>query len=244
MKTISIRQALTEFLENTDAENSVLYDEISLLRWAKKADVAIGGTYAFVRSSKLYTSVDNVITLDDSVLKIYKVLLGDHTDKDIYKMDDKISYYATVSITPAQENYVYESQLWNDISYPIYAEEINYFIQNGKIILPIEYVDKDVTIVSYSYPKNKDGDIMVNENHIDAIVAYLESKIMDKSIKSKKLKGRRVFNDDLMIQRDLRMVKGHEMRNAGVRDREENEKYEGVNNDVVSVLIQFDEYEF
>lgn len=244
MRTVSIRQALTQFLENTDAENSPLYDEITLLRWAKKADMAIGGTYAFERGSKLYTASDNIITLDNDVIKIYKVLLGDHTDNDLWFNEDGKEYYATVSITPQQENYLTEYQLWSDISYPIQSYEINYVLQNGKLILPIEYADKDVTVIYCSYPKNTEGDIMVNDNHIDAIVAYLESKMMDKSIKSRKLKSQRIFNDDLAIQRDLRITMGHELRHARVKDRDDNKKYEGENNDVVSVLIQFNEYEW
>lgn len=243
MKTVSIRQALTEFLENTDADQSSLYDEISLLRWAKKADIAVGGLYAFERSSKLYTAADNIITLDNDVLKIYKILLGDHTSEDLYFKEDTKSYYATVSITPDQENYLTEYQLWNDISFPITSQDINFVIQDGKVILPVEYADKSVTIFSYSYPKNNEGDMMVNENHIDAIRATLESKMMDKSIKSRKLRGKRIFNDDFVIQRDLRMLMGHEIRNARVRDSEENEKYEGENPDVVSIFLQLNEHE-
>lgn len=244
MRTVSIRQALTQFLENTDAENSILYDEFVLLRWAKKADIAIGGTYTFQRGVKLYTASDNIVKLDNDVIKIHKVMLGDHTDKDIWHDEDVSKYYATVSITPNQENYLTEYQLWSDISYPIQDYEISYVIQDGKLILPIEYSDKEVTVIYCSYPKNQEGDILVNENHIDAIVAYLESKMMDKSIKSRKLKGNRIFNDDLAIQRDLRAVMGHELRHARVKDRDDNEKYEGNNNDVVSVLIQFNSYEW
>jgi len=244
MRTVSIRQALTQFLENTDADKSILYDEISLLRWAKKADMAIGGTYAFQKGVKLYTASDNIVKLDNDVIKVHKVLLGDHTDVDIWNDNNNSQYYATVSITPDQENYLTEYQLWSDISMPMQSHEINYVIQNGKLILPIEYADKDVTVIYCSYPKNEEGDILVNDNHIDAIVAYLESKMMDKSIKSRKLKGNRIFNDDLTIQRDLRAVMGHELRHARVKDRDDNKRYEGENNDIVSVLIQFNEYEW
>ena len=243
MKTVSIRQALTRFLENTDSENSAFYDEIALMRWARDADISIGGSYAFQRSSKLYQAQDNIITLDPSVLKVYKVVLGDHTDKDLYRLDEA-TYYATVSITPSQENYLTEYQLWNDISFPSVMQEIHYVIQEGKLILPIEFVDQEVTIFSCSYPKNLEGDIMVNENHINAIVSVIESKMIDKSIKSRKFKGHRIFNDDFMVQRDLRLVAGHEIKNARVKDREDNQKNEGGNNDIVSVLLQLNDYEY
>jgi hypothetical protein len=46
------------------------------------------------------------------------------------------------------------------------------------------------------------------------------------------------------MQRDLRMMAGHEIKNARVKDREENQKYEGGNNDVVSVLLQLNDHEY
>lgn len=168
-KKVPISYALAQFRDDADKSDSSL--EPILKIWAKRAEVKIDSFTQWKRRIYVLQAYGCSIELPCEVMGISGVMLGDH-GCDCGEIFSK----------------AYGMNLNNGIGalygVLLFAEgncslsPIKWTIQDNKIVLTRNYNGQKFTIDTQAYQCDKEGWMMINENHIDAISMYLEYKYM------------------------------------------------------------------
>ena len=255
MRKVSYKTILRDLYEDTDLQKMKI-NEIYLARLIRKADKRIQGLYTINLSKKVFTLENSIIPFPDDLFNVDYVLLGDFSNNNTYflntnndfiiSVDESIQTYYTSDengeITDIDN--ITNYRLWSDISFVIESNKIDFVIANGQINIDPQYNGEKVTLVYSSYPKNEKGEIMINENHIDPIIAWIKHHVFERDMFKRKMSAQRLYSDDFSFVRLLESNKNKLYRNARVEDRNLNAEYLNKNTVVNSynLLIENDSY--
>jgi hypothetical protein len=240
MRKVSYKTVLRDLYEDTDIQNLKI-DAVYLTRLIRKADKKIEGLYTVNVDKEVMTVTNNELPFPDDLFNIDFVLLGDFSDNNAYFINNSNDFIVNLEVTETLDN-INVYRLWSDISFSIESTKIDYVIANGKIQIDPAYEGQTVTLIYTKYPKNKKGEFMINENHVDPIIAWIKYHLFDREMYRRKMSGRRMGSDDFAFMRHLGSRKNQLIRNARVEDRRLNEEY--VSKDIISnyynAMIEYD----
>lgn len=242
MKKISYKNILRDLYEDTDLQKMKI-DEIYLSRLIRKADKKIEGLYTVNLEKKVYTLEDGTIPFPNDLFNVDYVLLGDYSNDDIYFLNKTEDFVVTIELTDYTDN-INPYRLWSDISYAIESNKIDFVLSNGKIYVDSIYNGQQVTLVYTKYPKNERGEILINENHVEPIIAWIKHRVFERDMFKRKMTGAKLMNDDFGFIRLLEAKKNKEFRFARTEDRELNSDYltKNITINSYNALIENDSY--
>ena len=242
MRKVSYKAILRDLYEDTDLQKYKI-DEIYLARLIRKADKRIQGLYTLNLDKKVFTLSNSIIPFPDDLFNVDYVLLGDYSNDNVYFLNNNAEFIVNIELTEYADN-ITSYRLWSDISYTIETNKIDFVIANGQINIDQSYNGQKVTLVYTKYPKNEKGEIMINENHLDPIIAWIKHHVFKRELFKKKMSGKRAFGDDFGFLRILESDKNKLYRNARVQDRELNEEYLSKNivTNSYNAMIENDSY--
>jgi hypothetical protein len=223
MRKVSYKTVLRDLYEDTDLQKMKI-DEIYLARLIRKADKRIEGLYTVNTEKKLLTVEEGQIQFPNDLFNVDYVLLGDYSNEDTYFLNTKTDFIINIELTDYTDN-IANYRLWSDISYTIESNKIDFVISNGRIYIDSKYNGQQVTLVYTSYPKNEKNEILLNDNHVDPIIAWVKHKVFERDMFKRKMSGKRLFSDDFAFTSKLESNKNKLIRNARIQDRELNEEY-------------------
>lgn len=175
-KLVSISQAINKALDNMGMEDD---REIPvLIDWAMEAEDKIDSFYSYVERINVLDVDDCSAKLPCGTKKLVGILFGDHgCDCGTY-----FGRALTVS-SGGRITAIGEGLVVIDVSSGSTAlSGVGYKIQNHKIVFDSNFGgDQKITVKTLGYEIDEDGFPMVNENHIVAIAAYLEWRLMNRS---------------------------------------------------------------
>jgi len=176
MKKVSINNCLVEFQSDTGIETS--NNRIHLLRWARKAELEIGGAYSKKVRSVYIEDHNGILQYPSDCICPLMVLSSDRAD-NIDKRVGILNGKLLPNNISVNANTTFEETDWLLGDTLDKAYTLKYEIQGENIVLYNDYVN-GVTLVYYSFETNDNGELMVSENHIEAITMYLKHKIVNK----------------------------------------------------------------
>ena len=180
-KKVSIKNAVFNLIDDIGGQDHKLVPVLT--RWATDADIAIKSAYAYKPQNFVLTAEGCKLELPCCIVFLHAVLAGDHgCDCDVL-FDRVYNRLGIAKINPDSSG----NFLVVDV-----GSDFNISRIGGRIINNVLWFNKDVngkkfTIKTQSYFTDEEGFIMINENHVTAITAYLEWKLAKRTRWNKKL---------------------------------------------------------
>jgi hypothetical protein len=218
MKKISIRQALIDAADETDA--GIMRYEMQAVKWAKYIEGEIGSYGGYKLKAKAFHVTGSTIDLPGDCLQVLRLIHGDYEDditshyKDthgvvLYKdpratlEDVGIAFWAPADVIEIPE------MMWEQI------------IDQLQLILELH--GRTVTMIYMATETDPDGYWMVAESHIKAISSYIiymySKKKLWNSFTKDKMTRQNDFNMVLMYKEEYSRA----IRNARAIDGDETE---------------------
>jgi len=195
MKKVTIKRAILDMIEETD---DTLLRELPLLKkWAVKADARIGSYYNYEKKNYVIEVENCSADIPCGVVHVLGIILGDAG------CDCDVDFTSSMNIWTDTLDYistdVLESQVvtWSDGTANIV--QLDWEIQNGKIVFSSDYDGQYITIQGLSYEMDSEGYPIIYESHIDAISLFLKRKVLDRE----KWRLLKTGNDIRALQNEL-----------------------------------------
>jgi hypothetical protein len=172
MKRVSIRQAIIDAIEETDA--GLARYENQALKWAKYIEKAIGSKNGYKVKAKTFNVTGCYLDLPEDCYSVIGLFPGDHEDQCNLQYRNYLDPLIKEDVRAGAD--VYDRDLtmyWIPVETTwlskLYYEEIA-----NQLHVISDYDNQDMTLV-YSYNEtDMKGDWIVNESHIEAISAYVQ----------------------------------------------------------------------
>lgn len=207
MKLVPIEQAYNLLAENTSDE--VFKYQHLLKRWAIYIE---GEMLVDVAKKPQIYKVDVVNQIAQFPETAYKIL-------NVFpvQFEDKLAEFVTGSIGNAQDD-PYEGEGWLISPDALQMPDLDFVIQEDSIFIPAGY--DEVVLYALGLTRNQENQILVIDNHLPAIAAYLEYKLHHKFMYKTMRSSKRMYGNEYQVEAQLRREYGRLMRNAMVKDRE------------------------
>lgn len=183
-KIISIHDAIYNTFEDTGLD---LKTEIpTFTRWAVDAEKKIGSFYGWKKLQQVITGIECRAPLPKEAMRVQRVVFGDYgcdcgilmqntgnwimnnMDNGNFASIGSEALFLNVDISTSDPGFCALN------GYP-------YQVQNNNLVFG-QNIDKQKFTIQYlGFEVDCDGFLMVNENHIDAIVAYIKWKLAERS---------------------------------------------------------------
>lgn len=213
MRKVSIKQALLDLSD--DLTPDVLRNEPRLIRWAIKASSNIGGFYDYKRTSTVVTVSNCNADIPLDAVHVLYVVRGDHgcsCENLISQINSYIEYEELTISEDVGPFFFY----WKDAN-TLGTEPMYWEIQGDNIVFASNYDNEQVTIIYLAHETDAEGLPIVHIAKIDAIVAYLEWKLIKNRVLTKLLnKKNRIFPPEAQLLRELKRDYHRAVRNARV----------------------------
>lgn len=213
MEKVKLKQAILEFIENTDDVDA--RQMVVLEKWAKKIEKGIGSYFGYKPKTSLSAVDENEIPLPEDCAGLIDVFYGDQTDKllDIFfrNLEDPLIRESEIGV---------DLFLWSSLEAYLVAK-ILWQIHGDVIIVDSEFDEKEVTLAYLAYDTDKHNNIIVNESHIDAIWKHLKYMSAEKDTwKIFKSENRLLRRSHLEYIAHLKSERNRAIRNARAIDGE------------------------
>jgi len=173
-KLIPIRDAVFEACEDMGIDTTGQIP--TLTRWAIKAERKIGSYYGWKKKKAVLDIVNCKAKLPQGAMKVQYVLIGDHgcdCDDIITSLNSWIGTFQPaandtflVIDTAGDENFSCGTR-WE--------------VQDNCIVFQKNMNGQKITIQYLGYVEDCDGFIEINENHVEAVTAYIKWKFAERS---------------------------------------------------------------
>lgn len=171
-KLITINEILTHLVEETSPD--VLEQKPALVRWAKECDQRIGAYYTYQENYYLRNVNGYTVQLPDETVHVVGIIYGDYLDQcpDVFN-----NYYNQINQTPG--TYLGEDVVWkwSETDKALTCRKLNWSVQNNQVVFPSNMDAQEVTLKLLTYQTDKDGFILFNEHHVQAISLYLQKML-------------------------------------------------------------------
>ena len=170
LKLVPIKNAIIFALNDTDGNTGI--GEPMLYRWAKRAEGYIGLPRMHRRLKVIDPLTSNLIDPPEDAISIKYIYNGDVTNevyKDLDESDSVLS--GDESSLSGIEGYV-----WTPLSGNELPEDV-WDMQGGQILFDTDRVGNTITIDYTAFPKNNRDQILVPENHLEAISYYVQYRM-------------------------------------------------------------------
>jgi hypothetical protein len=226
MKRYPITEALLRL--GIDTDEDISNQRITLLRWAKEAEKKIGGVYSLQRKAITATVEDNSITFPQDAITIINVLYGDQTEECLRFYEETTDYATNYSPIGVDDNSGVEGYFWDGMNGQTNTvlTKLPFEIEAENINLMSGYDGETVTIQYWQHEVDIHGNVMVNESHLDAIVYYLQHKLMHKNLWTSMRSDRGTRQDLMMLTDKYKLEFRSALRRARAEDATENEELE------------------
>jgi len=220
MKKVKLRQAILEFIENTDDIDA--RQTMVLEKWARKFEKSIGSYFGYKPKITLSEVNGNEIPLPDDCAELVDVFYGDQTD-----------YLLDIFFQNLEDPLIRESEigvdlfLWSSLEAYLVARVL-WQVHGDTIIVDSDFDTEQVTLAYLSFDTDENNNIIINESHIDAIWKHLKYMVAEKTtwktFKSDKL----LRQSHLEYIKHLKSERNRAIRNARAIDGEpgSREKYQ------------------
>lgn len=192
-KLVPISNALTWLAEDTDPE--VLNMKPILLRWATAGDQKIGSQYSYETAYYVLNINDRAAEIPLAAVHLKNMIFGDYLDR----CPDIFNSIQTINETEG----IYEGRSiiwkWSDNNVAPQCFSTPWSIENNKIVFHSTFSATKITVKVWQYNVDSEGIPLVNENHIEAIAAYLQGKLAMKQRWNRFKKGKFTSADRAMI---------------------------------------------
>jgi hypothetical protein len=174
-KLISIKQAILEASE--DMGFDITRDKPTFAMWAVRAEKDIGSYYSYKRQRAVLTITGCCAELPSGAAYLKAAVLGDH-GCDCEALFTNLYTWASSSAISASETFLIIDRPDTD-SFCLGGS--SYSIQDNAILFANNLDGQKVTIEYLGLQEDCDGFVMVNENHIPAIIEYIMWKFCIRS---------------------------------------------------------------
>lgn len=185
IQQISIKQAIINLSEDLDIPVS---NQATLMKWAIEAEKGIHSWNSAIYTAELYTVLNSSVILPGNVIKVRKIVYGDHVDtfcQLFYKYN--LNKQTTDEVTELTWSSLDGSQHWDN---SLCVDNLLWNYKDGAINFPSNMPDQDVTIIHQVLNVDDEGFLIVNDTHIKAIRLYLELKYLKREGFKKSITGR------------------------------------------------------
>jgi hypothetical protein len=178
-----MRQKVSIMLAVNDAMDKMgmtKTDDIPLfVDWAIKADQRIGSPKSYKKYIQVLRVENCSASLPLGTIQVNAVLLGDH-GCDCGTVFDSVYSSADLVLTAATEGLVVIDNRARAQRNPV-----NWTVQNNKIVFGSNYNNELITAQISGYFAGPDGKPLINENHVEAISAFIQWQRIQRSRFSK-----------------------------------------------------------
>lgn len=174
-KLISIKQAIFEASE--DMGFDITRDKPTFAMWAVRAEKDIGSYYSYKRKRDVLTISNCCAQLPCSAAYLKAVVMGDY-GCDCEALFGSLYTWAGGAFAIPTETFLI---IDNGDSTRYSCAGIQYTIQDNSILFNQNLDGQKVTIEYLGLEEDCDGFVMVNENHIPAIIEYIMWKFCVRS---------------------------------------------------------------
>lgn len=166
-RLVSIKQAIFEVSE--DMGFDITRDKPTFAMWAVRAEKDIGSYYSYKRKRKVLTIVGCCAELPSDAAYLKTVLMGDHGCECGELIGNLYSWAATINVAQNETFIMIDRPDGNQFC----VGGITWGTQDGAILFSQNLDGQKVTIEYLGLEEDCDGFVMVNENHIPAIIEYI-----------------------------------------------------------------------
>lgn len=219
MKRLSIRQAIINAAEETDA-NLTRYP-VQAMKWAKYIEREIGSDLGYKVKSKTITLTGSYIDLPNDCYQVMMVIPGN------YENEVNMQYRTMVDVIVQEDTIagadVYDrdlTKLWIPANVTL-VNELFWEEIADQLHMIADYEDQDMTLI-YKYIETDDkGYWIVNESHIDAITKFVIYKYAMKFRWSLLKSDKMLRQGHLLMVEDLKRDYNQAVRHARAEDGKE-----------------------
>ena len=174
-KLISIKQAILEASE--DMGFDITRDKPTFAMWAVRAEKDIGSYYSYKRQRAVLTIKGCCAELPSNAAFLKAVVMGDH-GCDCEALFNNLYTWASSSAIATSETFLIIDRPDSD---DFCLGGTSYGIQDNAILFNTNMDGQKVTIEYLGLEEDCDGFVMVNENHVPAIIEYIMWKFCIRS---------------------------------------------------------------
>ncbi len=172
-KKISIKIPVFEAVEDMglgEMRNSPLFK-----RWAVRADERIGSYYAYKKNICVTTVKDCHAELPCDVVAVLAILIGDYGCDCGTTFNQVLTHvHAVGSVVNSSNGFIIQDNA-------VICQPLSWEIQDNQIVFGQNIDGQTITIQYLGYQLDAEGWPLVNQNHSDAIGAYIMKKYAERS---------------------------------------------------------------
>jgi len=175
-KLVSVKQAIFEASEEMGFD--ITRDKPTFAMWAVRAEKDIGSYYSYKRKRTVLTVTGCCVELPCSSAFLKAVVMGDYGCDCESLFGGLYSWASGASFAIPTETFLIVD---NGDSIGYSCSGVDYGIQDNSILFNQNLDGQKVTIEYLGLEEDCDGFVMVNENHIPAIIEYIMWKFCVRS---------------------------------------------------------------
>ena len=149
----------------------------TLTRWAVAAEKKIGSYYGWKKKWAVLDVKNCKAKLPCGAMKVQYILVGDH-GCDCNDLVTNLSGWATTFVPAINDTFLV---IDTGGSNSFQCSGVKWEVQDNALVFERNMNGHKITVQYLGYEEDCDGFIEVNENHVDAIVAYIKWKFADRS---------------------------------------------------------------
>jgi hypothetical protein len=174
-KLLPVRDAIFNACEDMGVDTTGQIP--TLTRWAVDAEKKIGSYYGWVKKRAVLDVVGCKAKLPCGAMKVQYALVGDH-GCDCTELISNLNAWAMTFRPAANETFLIVDTIDSN-NFQCYGNR--WEVQDNSIVFQNNLDGQKVTIQYLGYQEDKNGFIMVNENHVMPIVSYIKWKFAERS---------------------------------------------------------------
>jgi len=174
-KLISIKQAIIEATD--DMGFDITRDRPTFAMWAVRAEKDIGSYYSYKRKRAVLTIKGCCAELPCSAAYLKTVVMGDHGCDCEKLMNNLYTWASSINVAQSETFLIIDRPDTNNFC----LGGVRYGVQDNNILFDSNLDGQKVTIEYLGLEEDCDGFVMVNENHVPAIIEYIMWKFCVRS---------------------------------------------------------------
>lgn len=227
-KKISIHNAIIELIDSTSPEYTSLLP--TLMKWSIWADQKIASAYAYEEEIIVRDVIDRRAELPADCVYVKAIVVGDQSALDINAFyNNYYTYYQEATIPYFGESVIFNWSTTDVIYRPI---PLHWKVLDNEIYFETSFEDQKITLLILRYKRDKNGFPLVNENHIEAISAYLKWRLADRE-RYNQFKTLKLSGASLRFVEDLKQEWARQCRNARATDNDDTTEHTRIMSDII-----------